>query len=130
MQNKVDCPETFLHALDYSQVAGLFAGMICLGLIVDQIGRKWGSVTTASIMFVGKPPCSSQLDSACCPPQQYNSDAESSRLLFVSTPDVCAHEPSAFVPSRDSQPLQVAIMGFHCAAGLMCCLLLMQPAFC
>ena len=36
-------------------MAGLFAGMICLGLIVDQIGRKWGSVSTASIMFVGKP---------------------------------------------------------------------------
>lgn len=35
-------------------MAGLFAGMICLGLIVDQIGRKWGSVTTASIMFVGE----------------------------------------------------------------------------
>ena len=36
-------------------MAGLFAGMICLGLSVDQIGRKWGSVSTASIMFVGKP---------------------------------------------------------------------------
>ena len=36
-------------------MAGLFAGMICLGLIVDQIGRKWGSVSTASIMFVGTP---------------------------------------------------------------------------
>ena len=49
----MDCPGSFLHALDYSQVAGLFAGMICLGLIVDQIGRKWGSVSTAGIMFVG-----------------------------------------------------------------------------
>ena len=55
MQDNIDCPPTFLHALDYSQVAGLFAGMMCLGLIVDQIGRKWGSVTTAGIMFVGEP---------------------------------------------------------------------------
>ena len=47
MQDGVGCPESFLHALDYSQVAGLFAGMICLGLVVDQIGRKWASVTTA-----------------------------------------------------------------------------------
>ena len=35
-------------------MAGLFAGMICLGLVVDQIGRKWASVTTAAIMFVGE----------------------------------------------------------------------------
>ena len=37
-------------------MAGLFAGMICLGLVVDQIGRKWASVTTAGIMFVGELP--------------------------------------------------------------------------
>lgn len=47
------CSESFLHALNYSQVAGLCAGMIALGLIVDRIGRKWGSVSTALIMFVG-----------------------------------------------------------------------------
>lgn len=53
-QSGVGCTSSFLHALNYSQVAGLCAGMITLGLIVDRIGRKWGSVTTAGIMFVGK----------------------------------------------------------------------------
>ncbi|BDA46848.1 Glycerophosphoinositol permease 1 [Coccomyxa sp. Obi] len=48
----VGCSQSFLHALNYSQVAGLCAGMIALGLIVDRIGRKWGSVSTALIMFV------------------------------------------------------------------------------
>ena len=28
-------------------------GMLSLGFIADKIGRKWGSVTCASFMFVG-----------------------------------------------------------------------------
>jgi len=56
LQEGVGCSESFLHALNYSQVAGLCAGMIALGLIVDKIGRKWGSVSTALIMFVGGRP--------------------------------------------------------------------------
>ena len=39
------------------QVAGLFLGMVAMGLVIDRIGRKWGSITTAGIMFVG---------AACC----------------------------------------------------------------
>lgn len=35
------------------QVAGIILGMLSLGYIGDLIGRKWGSVTTASLMFVG-----------------------------------------------------------------------------
>lgn len=53
VQDGVGCSESFLHALNYSQVAGLCAGMIALGLIVDRIGRKWGSVSTAAIMLTG-----------------------------------------------------------------------------
>ena len=52
-QEGIDCSGSFLHALNYSQVAGLCAGMIVLGLLVDRIGRKWGSISTASIMLVG-----------------------------------------------------------------------------
>jgi len=48
-----ECSEPFLHALNYSQVAGLIAGMVTVGMFIDKIGRKWGSVTTAGIMFVG-----------------------------------------------------------------------------
>jgi hypothetical protein len=52
-QEGVGCSGSFLHALNYSQVAGLCAGMIVLGLLVDRIGRKWGSVSTAGIMLAG-----------------------------------------------------------------------------
>ncbi len=52
-QEHQGCPEPFLHALNYSQVAGLISGMVTVGMFIDRIGRKWGSVTTASIMFVG-----------------------------------------------------------------------------
>ena len=52
-QEHQDCPEPFLHGLNYSQVAGLIGGMVTVGMFIDRIGRKWGSVTTAGIMFVG-----------------------------------------------------------------------------
>lgn len=35
------------------QVAGIIAGQITLGFLADRIGRKWGSVTTASLMLIG-----------------------------------------------------------------------------
>lgn len=54
-QEHQDCPEPFLHGLNYSQVAGLIGGMVTVGMFIDRIGRKWGSVTTAGIMFVGAP---------------------------------------------------------------------------
>jgi MFS family permease len=60
----VGCNSSFLHALNYSQVAGLCAGMLALGLIVDRIGRKWGSVTTALIMFIGETSCRQQMPQA------------------------------------------------------------------
>ncbi|KAK9839247.1 hypothetical protein WJX81_004005 [Elliptochloris bilobata] len=51
-KEKQGCSEPFLHALNYSQVAGLISGMVTVGMFIDRIGRKWGSVTTAGIMFV------------------------------------------------------------------------------
>ncbi|KAK9807684.1 hypothetical protein WJX72_006095 [[Myrmecia] bisecta] len=47
------CSQTFLNALNYSQVSGLILGMVALGFTVDRIGRRWGSICTASVMFVG-----------------------------------------------------------------------------
>lgn len=35
------------------QVSGIIVGMLLMGFIADQIGRKWGSVLTAAFMFVG-----------------------------------------------------------------------------
>ena len=53
LQANEGCSETFLASLSYSQVAGLFLGMVAVGFTVDRIGRKAGSITTASIMLVG-----------------------------------------------------------------------------
>jgi MFS family permease len=35
------------------QVSGIIVGMLLMGYIADQIGRKWGSVLTATFMFIG-----------------------------------------------------------------------------
>jgi len=56
VQNNVGCSETFLASLSYSQVAGLFLGMVVVGFTVDRIGRRAGSITTALIMALGPPP--------------------------------------------------------------------------
>ena len=36
----------------YIQICGIILGMITIGYLGDRIGRKWGSVTTVSIMGV------------------------------------------------------------------------------
>ena len=35
------------------QVSGIIIGMLLMGYIADQIGRKWGSVLTSAFMFIG-----------------------------------------------------------------------------
>ena len=47
------CSQNFTYAETYIQIAGIMAGMLTLGYLGDQIGRKWGSVTTASVMLIG-----------------------------------------------------------------------------
>ena len=42
-----------LSACLWLQVAGIIAGQLTLGFLADRIGRKWGSVITASLMLVG-----------------------------------------------------------------------------
>lgn len=42
-----------MQASDYTQVIGIILGMCMMGYVGDTIGRKWGSVTTAVIMFIG-----------------------------------------------------------------------------
>ena len=42
-----------MQVSDYSQVIGIILGMGLMGYVGDMIGRKWGSVTTACVMFVG-----------------------------------------------------------------------------
>lgn len=53
VQDNIGCSKTFLESLNFSQVAGLFLGMVVLGFSVDRIGRKRGSISTAVIMLIG-----------------------------------------------------------------------------
>ena len=53
LQAHSSCPSGLLKALDFSQVAGLFAGMVLVGLIVDRIGRRFSSIGTAIAMLIG-----------------------------------------------------------------------------
>jgi MFS family permease len=47
------CSASLINAETYIQVAGIILGMLLMGFIADQIGRKWGSVLTATFMFIG-----------------------------------------------------------------------------
>ncbi len=48
------CSKNLLDSLTYSQIAGIIFGMLSIGFIADRLGRKGGSIMTASIMFVGE----------------------------------------------------------------------------
>ena len=47
------CSKTITQIPDYIQIVGIILGMCTLGYLGDKIGRKWGSVFTASIMLIG-----------------------------------------------------------------------------
>lgn len=47
------CNETWTQALTYLEVAGIIVGQILVGFIGDYIGRRWGLIQDAAIMFVG-----------------------------------------------------------------------------
>ena len=43
----------WLDGIVLLQVSGIIIGMLLMGYIADQIGRKWGSVLTSAFMFIG-----------------------------------------------------------------------------
>ena len=47
------CSDTLLKSVSYSQIAGIIVGMLGLSFFADRIGRRVGSITTASIMLTG-----------------------------------------------------------------------------
>ena len=62
------CGQTIIQIPDY--IVGIILGMCTLGYLGDKIGRKWGSVFTASLMLVGAVcPCLQGLCHLlhCCP---------------------------------------------------------------
>jgi MFS family permease len=46
------CSPKLTDTLTYTQVGGIIAGQLGIGFVCDRIGRKWGSVLNASLMFV------------------------------------------------------------------------------
>ena len=51
-KNPTACSKSLTDTLTYTQVGGIIAGQLFIGFICDRIGRKWGSVLNASLMFV------------------------------------------------------------------------------
>lgn len=47
------CNKEWLHAVDYLEIVGIIVGQILVGIIGDGIGRRWGLIQDAAIMFLG-----------------------------------------------------------------------------
>ncbi|KAJ9615054.1 hypothetical protein H2200_001128 [Cladophialophora chaetospira] len=50
--NKI-CDKTWINAVDYLEICGIIVGQILVGFIGDWIGRRWGLIQDATIMFLG-----------------------------------------------------------------------------
>ncbi|KAG9188297.1 MFS general substrate transporter [Alternaria panax] len=47
------CNETWLQAIDYLEICGIIVGQILVGVVGDWLGRRFGLIQDAVIMFVG-----------------------------------------------------------------------------
>lgn len=47
------CDLAWIRAVDYLEICGIIVGQILVGIIGDWIGRRWGLIQDASIMFLG-----------------------------------------------------------------------------
>ncbi|KIX01435.1 uncharacterized protein Z518_09161 [Rhinocladiella mackenziei CBS 650.93] len=47
------CSKTWINAVEYLEICGIIVGQILVGVIGDWIGRRWGLIQDASIMFIG-----------------------------------------------------------------------------
>src|SRR5271170_4230724 len=45
------CSKTWIAAVDYLEICGIICGQILVGFIGDWIGRRWGLIQDATIMF-------------------------------------------------------------------------------
>jgi hypothetical protein len=51
--NATQCSSNWIAAVTYLEVVGIMAGQVGVGIIGDWIGRRWGLIQDAMIMFVG-----------------------------------------------------------------------------
>ncbi|KAJ5666935.1 hypothetical protein N7462_011344 [Penicillium macrosclerotiorum] len=47
------CDKQWLNAVDYLEIIGIIVGQILVGVVGDWIGRRWGLIQDATIMFIG-----------------------------------------------------------------------------
>ncbi|EXJ88632.1 hypothetical protein A1O1_05562 [Capronia coronata CBS 617.96] len=47
------CNPTWVSAVDYLEICGIIVGQILVGFIGDWVGRRWGLIQDATIMFIG-----------------------------------------------------------------------------
>jgi hypothetical protein len=47
------CEKTWVEAINYLEIVGIIAGQILVGIIGDWIGRRWGIIQDAVVMFLG-----------------------------------------------------------------------------
>ena len=47
------CSKTWTSAVEYLEICGIIVGQILVGIIGDWVGRRWGLIQDASIMFIG-----------------------------------------------------------------------------
>ncbi|KNG82393.1 MFS phosphate transporter [Aspergillus nomiae NRRL 13137] len=47
------CNAQWLNAIDYLEIIGIIVGQILVGVIGDWLGRRWGLIQDATIMFIG-----------------------------------------------------------------------------
>ncbi|KAK5677512.1 hypothetical protein LTS10_010084 [Elasticomyces elasticus] len=47
------CNKTWTQAIDYLEICGIIVGQILVGILGDWLGRRWGLIQDAVIMFLG-----------------------------------------------------------------------------
>ncbi|KAF1959075.1 major facilitator superfamily protein [Byssothecium circinans] len=47
------CDERWTEAVDYLEIVGIIVGQILVGYLGDYLGRRWGLIQDATIMFIG-----------------------------------------------------------------------------
>lgn len=52
-KNRTECSGNWIASVTYLEVIGIMVGQLAVGVIGDWIGRRWGLIQDAAIMFVG-----------------------------------------------------------------------------
>ena len=47
------CDKVWVQSITYLEVTGIIVGQILVGIVGDWLGRRWGLIQDAVIMFIG-----------------------------------------------------------------------------